>query len=90
MINLDRNLVFKKTRRDLRPFTIFSESKNGVKLALNDKFRSQPRFQENETRSRAGNRVDAGKTWAALCWRARMHTRAGQSYPSGDIGVLDG
>ncbi len=29
----------------------FSESKNGVKLALNHKFRSQPRFQENETRS---------------------------------------
>jgi hypothetical protein len=29
----------------------FSESKNGVKLALNHKVRSQPRFQENETRS---------------------------------------
>jgi iron complex outermembrane receptor protein len=30
----------------------FSESRNGVKLALNHKFRSQPRFQENETRSK--------------------------------------
>ena len=37
---------------DPRAVHHFSESKNGVKLALNHKFRSQPRFQENETRSR--------------------------------------
>ncbi len=50
-----RALLFssKSAFRRSRAVHHFSESKNGVKLALNHKFRSQPRFQENETRSRA-------------------------------------
>jgi AraC family transcriptional regulator of adaptative response / DNA-3-methyladenine glycosylase II len=55
---------------DARAVHHFSESKNGVKLALNHKFRSQPRFQENETRSRVSSEALEDRSQAWRPWRA--------------------